>query len=119
MESYKGFGLWWNAVRLNAKMNLYTIILLIMVHIGSFSFMALVVSKTETSISFKYLCAHLVPDSYEISLVSESGAQYRMTAGKVLEVVAPYADEHCRRMKRVFLLCGISYLLYPLVIGIF
>src|SRR5208337_2191232 len=119
MESYKGFGLWWNAVRLNAKMHLYTMLLLVMAHMFSFAFMALVVYSTETSISFKYLCAQLVPDSYEMSLTSESGAQYRMTAGKVREVVEPYADEYCRRMKRILLLCGVVYLFYPLVIGIF
>ncbi len=119
MESYKGFGLWWNAVRLNAKMHLYTMLLLVMAHICAFMFMALVVYRTETGISFQYLRAQLVPDSYEMSLISKSGAQYRMTAGKVLEVVAPYADEYCRRMKHLFFLCGVVYFFYPLVIGIF
>ncbi|MBF0558678.1 MAG: type IV secretion system DNA-binding domain-containing protein [Nitrospirae bacterium] len=119
METYKGFGLWWNAVRLNAKMHLYTMLLLVMVHLFSFLFMALVVYRTETNLSFKYLFAQFVPDSYEMSLVAKSGAQYRMTANKVREVVAPYADEYCHRMKRIFLQCGVVYLFFPIVIGIF
>ncbi len=119
MESYKGFGLWWNAVRLNAKMHLYTMLLLVMAHISVFMVMGLVVYRTETNISFKYLFAQFVPDSYKMSLVGESGAEYHMTAGKLREVVAPYADEYCNRMKRIFLLCGVVYIFYPLAIGIF
>lgn len=119
MESYKGFGLWWNAVRLNAKMHLYTLLLLVILHICSFLVLTPIVYGNMTKLSFKYLIAHLVPGSHEMPVVSPSGNQYVMTADKVIEVLEPYEEQYCADLKRLFLMCASIYLLFPVVIILF
>jgi type IV secretory pathway TraG/TraD family ATPase VirD4 len=119
MESYKGFGSWWNAVRLNAKMHLYTLVLLVILHVMLFFVLTPVLYGNMTRLSLSYLLAHIMPDSHKMSVVSPSGTRYTLTAAQVIEVLQPYEEQYCDNLKRLFLLCASVYLLFPVVISLF
>jgi type IV conjugative transfer system coupling protein TraD len=118
-ESFKGFEMMLNRIKMELKMHLLTLLFFIVIQAVTFSAVSYVfLPKGYGYYALKYVEASAVSSLFPKSVIAieYEGETYRLPPGRLKEALTDVAEETLHKLWKYFLFSSFVYLLYPFLI---